>query len=213
MSSSSSLPTPEKPAAAAAPMQDFLDSLEALDRSATRLEKLSRRRLLEQLSTVGDPPVDARKLLRHLGTVTRRFEQIRKKLQDDELGLLAEQAASRGAARLAELVERGELIEPAQLAERLGWTRQALSKALGARRVFHVEVRGARYYPACFADPRYERRHLEAVSRCLGDLPGTAKLLFFLTPKGSLAGRSPLDALADGKLADVMRAAEGFAQR
>jgi len=212
MPSRSDLPTPERPKTASAPVQDFLESLEALDRSATRLEKLSRRRLLEQLSA-GSPQVDARKLLRHLGTVTRRFEQIRKTLQADELGLLAEQAATRGAARLAELVERGELIEPAQLTERLDWTRQALSKALGARRVFHVEVRGARYYPAWFADPRYERRHLEAVSRSLGDLPGTTKLLFFSTPKASLAGRSPLEALADGKLADVLRAAEGFAQR
>jgi hypothetical protein len=196
-----------------APVQDFLASLEALERHATRVEKLPRARLLEQLSASKSPWSETRALLRHIGTITRRFEQIRQRLQDEEVDQLAVAASRKAVGHLAELVERGELLEPAQFADRLSWTRQALSKALTARRVFFVEVQGARYYPAFFADTRYERRHLEAVSRALGDLPGATKLMFLTTPKGSLGGLTSLQALAKGKPADVMRAAEGFAQR
>jgi hypothetical protein len=86
--------------------------------------------------------------------------------------------------------------------------RQALSKALAARRVFFVEHQGARYYPSFFADPKYERRQIETVSKALGDLPGGAKLAFMTTPKASLAGRTPLEALAVGEVAAAKAAAE-----
>lgn len=60
-------------------------------------------------------------------------------------------------------------------------------------------------------DERYDRRHLEAITRPLGDLPGDAKLQFFLTPRGSPSRRSPLQALARGRVADVNAASEAFA--
>lgn len=109
-------------------------------------------------------------------------------------------------------VRAGNLLDAATFAGRLDWTRQALSKALAARRVFCVEVDGQRYFPACYADPRYERKQIEAVTKILGDLPGGAKWQFFTTPKGSLGRRTPLQALAKGGLAQVKAAAEGFAQ-
>lgn len=111
------------------------------------------------------------------------------------------------------LVASGHLLSSGELGQRLGWTRQALSKALQARRVFFLESAGERYYPAFYADGRVERRHLEAVSKLLGDLPGGAKWLFFTMPKGSLSGRTPLQALARGGLAAVKVAAEGYADR
>jgi hypothetical protein len=40
------------------------------------------------------------------------------------------------------------------------------------------------YFPAFYADKRYDRRHLEAITKLLGDLPDGAKLQFFLNPKG-----------------------------
>lgn len=110
------------------------------------------------------------------------------------------------------LVDKGELLQASVFTGRMAWTCQALSKALDAKRVFFVEVDGARYYPSFYADAHYERRHLEAITKLLGDLPGGAKLQFFLNPRGSLNKATPLKALARGQLAAVKAAAEGFAQ-
>ena len=46
----------------------------------------------------------------------------------------------------------------------------------------------------------------------LGDLPGGAKLQFFLTRKGSLGGETPLQALAAGRVAKVKDIAAAFAE-
>lgn len=104
------------------------------------------------------------------------------------------------------------MLESGAFITRLGWTRQALSKALAARRVFLVEHREARYFAAFYADKRYDRRDLEAITKLLGDLPGGAKLQFWLNPRGSLSKRTPLQALERGQLAAVKAAAEGFVQ-
>ena len=111
------------------------------------------------------------------------------------------------------LIRKSALLQPTPFCERMSWTKQALSKALSSNRVFFVEEEGTRYYPAFYADRAYERRHLEAVTKLLGDIPGSAKLQFFMTGKGSLGGMTPLDALKAGKLAAVKTAAEGFAER
>jgi len=110
------------------------------------------------------------------------------------------------------LVARGELLDAAAFAERLGWTPRALGQALRADRVFFVEHEGRRLYPAFFANPRYGRRELQAVCKLLGDLPGGGKLQFFLNPRGALSRVSPLEALARGQFAAVKAAAEGFAE-
>lgn len=112
-----------------------------------------------------------------------------------------------------DLIASSQVLTPAVFADRMGWSRQALSKALAAHRVFFLESEGRRYFPAFFADARYERRHLEAVARLLGELPGGAKWLFFTTPKGSLSRLTPLQALERGKVTQVKTAAQGFAER
>jgi hypothetical protein len=146
---------------------------------------------------------------KELETLERTIQRIRQRI---------EAAAPTGsqfpeAARATKaMVSRKELLESAQFADALGWTRQALSKALAARRVFFIDHEGARYFPAFYADPRYERRQLEAVTKLLGDLPGGSKLQFFLNARGSLAKLTPLEALLKGQLAAVKAAAEGFAQ-
>jgi hypothetical protein len=191
-------------------LDEFLSSVESLVRSVPEIQKLPRKRMLEQLSASHSPAAETNALLRHLGTLTRKFEQIRLTLQDNEVRRLADDAARKSAAHHEALVREGSLLEPADFAARLNWTRQALSKALTSNRVFFVEVQGSRYFPAFFTNPRYERRHLEAVSKALGTLPGATKLWFMSSPKGSLAGETPLQALAKGKVADAVRAAEGF---
>ena len=194
------------------PVDEFVSSVEALVRSVPQVEKLPRKRLLEQLSASASPAAETHALLRHLGTLTRKFEQIRLTLQDKEVRRLADDAARKSTAHHEAMVRVGLLLEPSELASRLNWTRQALSKALTSQRVFFVEVHGSRHFPAFFADPGYDRRHLEAVSKALGMLPGATKLWFMSSPKGSLAGQTPLQALAKGKIAEAVRAAEGFAQ-
>lgn len=113
--------------------------------------------------------------------------------------------------RMRDRVLRGELLDTGKFAEARGITRQAVSKAVQAKRLFYVEVEGAQHFPSFYLDSSIERRHLELVTRELGDLPGTSKLQFFLNAKGSLGGRTPLEALAEGRLDDVRATARGFA--
>jgi hypothetical protein len=111
------------------------------------------------------------------------------------------------------LVEKGQLVAPSDFQRLMGWkSRQALSKALSSNRVFYLLYEAKRYFPTFYADPAYERAHLEEVSIMLGDLPGTSKLQFFLTRKGSLNGLTPLQALAGGQLEKVKDIAAAFAE-
>lgn len=104
------------------------------------------------------------------------------------------------------------LLPGAELRARLKVTPQALSAALKARRLFALRGASGEYvYPAFFADPRHDRHTLEKISKILGDLPGAAKWDFFTIPRLSLGGKSPLEALAKGKLDAVMAAARACA--
>ncbi|RFP28715.1 helix-turn-helix domain-containing protein [Duganella sp. BJB476] len=108
----------------------------------------------------------------------------------------------------------GRLLTSADLCERLGISRQALSKAVKEQRMFYVDgLSGSQLYPAFFATGKAERRKLEQVSQALGDLPGPSKWDFFISPKLSLNERSPVAALADGDLPKVLAAAGAFRGR
>jgi hypothetical protein len=65
------------------------------------------------------------------------------------------------------------------------------------------DFQGERYFPAFYADPAYQRSQLEAVTKVLRELPGGAKLQFFLSRRGSLGGATAQQALAKGKLQNV----------
>ena len=111
------------------------------------------------------------------------------------------------------MVDKGQLVDPVKFQELIGWkSRQAVWKAATGNRVFFMEHQAGRYFPTFYADPAYQRSHLEAVTRILGDLPGGSKLQFFLTRKGSLGGKTPLEVLASGGLAKVKSAAMAFAE-
>lgn len=71
---------------------------------------------------------------------------------------------------------------------------------------------GGTLIPIFYGGPAYDRRHLQAVMHILGDLPGGCKLQFFVTRKGALAGLTPLQALAAGRLANVKDIAAAFSQ-
>lgn len=112
-----------------------------------------------------------------------------------------------------ELIGKGQLLDARAFQELMGWsTRQALSKAVQTNRVFYVTHKAERYFPAFYGDSALERSHLETVSRILGDLPGGSKLQFFLAPKRSLDGQTPLQALAAGRFSKVKDIASAFAE-
>lgn len=119
--------------------------------------------------------------------------------------------AAQEASQYASDVAAGALLSGAQMRARLQVTPQALSAALKARRMFALPGPSGGYaYPAFFADPAYDRRVLERVCRELGGISGGSKWDFFTTPRISLDGETPLQALARGKVDAVLAAAGAF---
>ncbi len=152
-------------------------------------------------------------LAAELGVLSEKIEEIRERLAKNDSRLVSQAERARADSFMAKMVNEGALVDSTTFVERLKVSRQALSKALKAKRVFYVEVSGQRFYPDFFLDKRYERRQVELVSKALGELAGASKLQFFLTKKASLEGRTPLDALARGQFSRVRIAAQGFAER
>lgn len=108
-------------------------------------------------------------------------------------------------------IASGELLPGSEMQRRLQISAQALSAAMKRKRIFAIKGAGGRYhYPAFFADSAYDRSTLERVSQALGDLPGTSKLHFFTSPRHSLEGLNPLQALAKGRVDAVLDQANAF---
>jgi deoxyribodipyrimidine photolyase-like uncharacterized protein len=192
---------------AEASASDFVSTLEKF---TSQVSEQYASALIDQLPS---DPVRVRKLSRNLATASNVLDEVQRALMHkppSEIKALA--PAVHGSPALLKSIKMQELLDSSNFTKRLNWTRQALSKALRANRVFFLEVRGDRYFPAFFTDPRHERRHLEVVSRMLGDVPGGGKWLFFTTPKGSLSGLTPIQALDKGQLVAVKAAAERFTQ-
>jgi hypothetical protein len=119
------------------------------------------------------------------------------------------------AGRMA-LVDNELLLTSGQIDDRKLFTRQSLSEAVKSGRMFRVEVGSKRYVPAFFFRGKVDRPKIEAVAKLLGPLPGWSKWQFFTTPKESLRGLTPLEALAKGKTElteAVAEAAAAFAER
>lgn len=152
-------------------------------------------------------------LAAELGELSEKIDEIRERLADNDGRLVSRVEREKTESLMTRMVGDGALVDSAAFVDRLKVSRQALSKALKAHRVFYVEVSGQRFYPDFFLDKRYERRQVELVSKALGELPGASKLQFFLGKKASLEGKTPLDALARGHFSRVRIAAQGFAER
>lgn len=184
----------------------FVTELESLTKRAKVVETLSAKTLRGNLKA--HRHLQPHSIVKEIDNLSVHIQRVRDRLQ----ALDAKAPTPNADRTIQNMVRNGELLESAKFVEKTGFTRQALSKALGANRVFFIEMGGARYFPAFFTDARYERKQLETVSKILGDLPGGAKLQFFMNPKGSLGGVTPLEALLHGQLAGVRSTAEGFAK-
>lgn len=118
------------------------------------------------------------------------------------------------AAALLFRIERKELFTEDEFLDRLGVSRQTLRGAVKFGEIFTIEgMFGGNFYPAFFADEIYKRRTLGKVGRVLTGLSGSAKFQFFMSKSDFLGNKTPLEALAEGTLADVMIAAADFAGR
>ena len=201
----------KQPPAAAA--QVFWQSAQQLADAAERVADAPRDALVEGGLKSRAQDIGLHDLTAELDHLSERIDAIRIRLATATESLLPPAEREKAGQAMQRLADEGQLITPAAFAEGLQFSRQALSKALKARRVFYVDVQGRRHFPAFFLDPRYERRQLEDVCRALGELPGASKLQFFLTRKASLQGATPLEALVNGQFTRVRVAAAGFAER
>lgn len=172
----------------------------------------------DQISAVPDDQL--RRLLQRLikrptqvGPTKEGRSRATKRISEDNTALLGKMDVG-AMARRQELHEKGLLLTSAQLCERLGISRQAVSKAVKDNRMFWVDgPSGTQWYPDFFATGQAHRRDIERVSVALADLPGAAKWQFFTTPKHSLDGRTPVAALEVGYVEQVVHSAAEFKER
>jgi hypothetical protein len=211
---SSTLTRQKVTAANRSALEVFWNSVDGLSRTAPKIRGLSQDALLDGVADKAGRPVSRASIARNIERLVRQIEDIRDKLSVESVEreyLTAQHKVA--SANMQRLIKTGQLVPASAFSEGLHFTRQALSKALGAKRVFFVEVAGSRFFPRFYLDSSFERKQVELISKSLGDLSGATKLQFFTTGKASLAGKTPLQALADGKFSDVRTAAVGFAQR
>ena len=194
----------DKPAPAGkTDLKTFARALQQLVRSAPGVLALPKTTLAQSASM---SLKDTEALSDHVGAIVDLFVP-------DAKPDARSQRRDAALAAMKQLIAIRELVPSGEFIERLNVTRQALSKAVAAQRLFFVEIGGDRYFPAFFLDLTYDRHQLEQISKALGELPGASKLQFFRGKKMSLGGLSPLTALAKGKFSEVRNAAAGFAER
>jgi hypothetical protein len=186
----------------------FLRAYSTLARSVPK----TRRRALYQLMSQALLAAAAKEGLADPAPVASEQENPQEQRQDPDDGNFMASLRSQEAQRRQDDIAAGRLLGSADMRERLGISRQALSAAVRAQRLFVLSgPSGDFLYPAFFADSRHDRAVLEKVSRALGSLPGGAKWEFFTTPRLSLGRKTPLQALAKGQVEDVLAAAAAFA--
>ena len=126
--------------------------------------------------------------LRVIHRVTRKLGAIRHLL---EKAATSQAPKDEVQATFDSELATGQLLESAAFQARAGWSRQALSKAIHAHRVFYLEVGGVRACPSFYQDLRYNRKDVEAVTKMLGNLSGGSKSLFFTTRRARSHDQNP----------------------
>lgn len=127
---------------------------------------------------------------------------------------LMEQLAVQAINTRTQLEKLGLIIPAEELARRLGVSPELVWAAQAKGRIFTLETSdGRKLFPAFFANPALAGEELEAISTQLADLSDSGKWQFFTTPKFSLRGQTPLEAIAQGEFDKVRISAAGFAGR
>lgn len=116
------------------------------------------------------------------------------------------------------LIDGGNIILGDELISRTGWSQEVLEQKIHERKIFKMPhwveyVWGDDYFPAFFADSRYDLDSLETVSKALRAYDGLRKYRFFTTPDPMLSDRTPLEALVDKDLDQVLISVRAFRKR
>jgi hypothetical protein len=119
-------------------------------------------------------------------------------------------AVARGEAAKVEWVNSGEVVPARTLADLWGLTPQALGPAAERGEVFAIVVKRQRYYPREFLE--LDRNAVGAVSKSLGSLSPSEKLIFWKRQHGALGGKTVLQALTASKDAGQLVRAVQLAQ-
>ncbi|MYM92667.1 response regulator [Duganella vulcania] len=114
-------------------------------------------------------------------------------------------AAFRGEAQLVKWTEDGTLLDGSKIQQAWGVTRQAVDAARERGEVFSIWAKRQHWYPA--EALKFKREDLAAITRALGDIDPSSKLLFLLHKHGAVGGVTPAEAVADKKLDDILRLA------
>lgn len=183
------------------------------------MPKARKQVLAAEASTTGDH-IDE-----DIAEIDRRFEEILREARSrPPAPMVTEKSAREAAALMAEFrkgsatalarrIERKELLTAEELVERLGGNRRWVSAALKSGRLFSVQApSGVDFFPAFFADDSLDRRALGKVAKVLSGLPGASAYHFFVSKSFTL-GMTPLEALAGGRVKEVLTTAAGFAER
>lgn len=144
-----------------------------------------------------------------------RSGQVRAKATQDSVRQNAEYMDKMrlGSARaLARRIASKELVTKDEFIAMLGGRRRWVNEASKAQRVFSLKApSGLEYFPAFFADERYDRRALGKVVQALEGLPNESKYYFF-TRNSSRLKMTALEALAQGRTMEVIACGLAFAE-
>jgi hypothetical protein len=139
------------------------------------------------------------------------FRAIRE--EGEKLRTRSRRSSSRPTSARHALVADGRLLRAADVCATLGITEERLRKNVASGRIFTVEVDAIPYYPAFFLARELDRKDLARVVRRLNDFPGWSKWDFLTAPNGSLGNLTPLQAMMNGEVKQVLRAAGALAKR
>lgn len=175
-----------------APARNLIKKLET---KVTRLERTLVQALAEMRRQGMAFPAGQTRALREPGVRQAKAVRAAKKAAPAKTGLAA--AVARGEAAKVEWVKSGEVIPAKMLAAVWGLTPQALGPAAGRGEVFAVVVKRQRYYPKEFLE--LHREDVGAVSKALGNLSPSEKLVFWKQAHGALGGKTVLQSLSGKK--------------
>lgn len=105
-------------------------------------------------------------------------------------------AIKRGEAARRRWIQEGLVVPSEQLARAWGLTRQALHPAEQRGEVVAAKIGNHVYYPRAFME--MNREDVKFICLKLGNINSSEKIMFWLREHGALAGKSVVDAMANG---------------
>jgi len=118
-------------------------------------------------------------------------------------------AVVKGEERLMSWIHDGTLLSVDKVQAAWGVDRQTVDTAREGGEIFSIWLKGKHWYPCEVL--KFERADLAAINRALDGIDPSSKLIFLLHKHGGLAGKTPADAVVDGKFDDVLRLAAVWA--